>query len=76
MPPTVKWGAFLFFPVILPSFRGPPDGGLPAACMGFSVATGGGLALRNKKGCPKMDILFVEVPSRVELLYTVLQTVT
>ena len=53
---------------------------LPVAClppaMGFSVATGGGLALRNKKGCPKMDILFVEVPSRVELLYTVLQTVT
>ncbi len=53
---------------------------LPVPClppaMGFSVARGGGVALRNKKGCPEMDILFVEVPSRVELLYTVLQTVT
>ena len=75
MPPTVKWGAFLFFPVILPSFRGLPVPCLPPA-MGFSVARGGGVALRNKKGCPEMDILFVEVPSRVELLYTVLQTVT
>lgn len=76
MPPTVKWGRFCFFrsSSCLSAAR------LPVSClppaMGFSVATGGGLALRNKKGCPKMDILFVEVPSRVELLYTVLQTVT